>query len=399
MKMKFKSLVFVFTIVLIVSCSKDDNITAIPSSLTSKTYTVSSIYNNSVDGKAKFIKNDDNSTTVELRITSLPAGSPHPVTINYNTAAEGGSVAVTLGMLNDNTGSSSFTFSALDDGTPITYDDMLSFDGYLNVAYSSSQPNNIIAQADIGENALTGVTKTYVLGEKDLPQTSAIVIFYERRNGESLALIQVTNAVNGEMYPAFIYNNSAVETGNIVFTFNPIDGDTGVSATNIKALDDATAFLYSDIVNFDGHINISESQSNIGTIIAQGDIGENELTGVFKTYVLSEVDVPNVFGTATFYERYGGEALAVIYLENTPANGVHPAFIYSNDVATTGSVIFTFNPIDGDTGISKTNVSALDDATEFVYEDVLTVNAHIKVQLSSTQPTTIIAEGNMGAND
>lgn len=399
MKMTIKSLVFVCFLVMFAACSGDDNITPIPSSLTSKTYEISSIYDNSVNGTAKFIKNDDNSVTVELRLTGIPTGIPHPASINYNTAAEGGSVAVTLGTVDGNTGFSTMTFTTLDDGTAITYEELLSFDGYVNIQLSILQPNESIAQGDIGENALTGVTKTYMLGEKDLPGTSGMIIFSERKNGESRAVIQVLNPINGEMHPAHIHNNTAVEGGSIAFTFNPIDGNIGISQTNVATFDDGVSFLFIDIIDFDGYINVHESATNLGTIIAQGDMGQNELTGVAKSYVLNEADVPEINGTATFYSRNNGEALAVIVLENTPANGVHPAYMYSNDIATSGNVIFTFNPVDGDTGVSKTNVAILDDGVGFIYEDVLGVNGHIKVHLSNVQITTIIAQGNIGVNN
>ncbi|HLV38445.1 hypothetical protein [Xanthomarina sp.] len=399
MKMRFKSLVFIWSIVMFVACSGDDNITPIPSSLISKTYTISSIYDNSIDGTAKFIKNDDESVTVELRLTGIPTGSPHPASINYNTAAEGGNIAVTLGTVDGSTGFSTLTFTTLDDGTAITYDELLSFDGYVNVQLSSSQPNESIAQGDIGQNALTGVTKTYILGEKDLPGTSGTVIFSQRKNGEALAVIQLTNAVSGEIHPAHIHDNTAVEGGAIAFTFNSIDGDLGKSQTNVTALDDGTSFLFIDVIDFDGYINVHESQTNLGTIIAQGDIGENELSGVAKSYVLDEVDVPGISGTITFYSRNNGEALAVIVLQDTPINGVHPAYIYENNITTPGNILFTFNPVNGDTGISQTNVATLDDGVAFVYEDVLGVNGHVTVHLSTMQLTTIIAQGNIGINN
>jgi hypothetical protein len=266
------------------------------------------------------------------------------------------------------------------------------------VLYSESQPDHILAQGDIGQNELTDVSKTYSLSEKDVPGISGLATFYERENGEALAIIQITNAVNGMMHPAHIHNNTAVEGGDIAFTFNPVDGNTGISATNIAALDNDVAFLYIDIIDFDGYINVHESDMSLGTIVAQGDIGQNELSGVSTSYVLNEVDTSGISGTATFYGRNNGEALAVIALQNTPVDGLHPAYIYSNDVATTGDIIFTFNPVDGNTGISETNVSALDDNAVFGYDDVLGVNGHINVLLSEAQPT-IVSQGNIGAND
>jgi hypothetical protein len=159
------------------------------------------------------------------------------------------------------------------------------------------------------------------------------------------------------------------------------------------------SFLYIDIVSFDGYINILASETNPGIIIAQGDIGENELTGVSTTYVLNEVDASGISGNVTFYARNSGEALAVILLQNTIMGEMNPAHIYSNDVATGGDIIFNFNPVDGDTGMSQTNVAALLDDSLFGYADVLGVDAHINVLLNDLQPPTVISQGNIGSNN
>ncbi|MFL0353555.1 CHRD domain-containing protein [Xanthomarina sp. GH4-25] len=399
MKTLFKSLILFLPLIILKGCSGDDHITPIDSSQISKTYALSSINDNNVTGHAKFIKNEDNSTTVELDFTSIPTGGSHPAHIHYNTAAEGGDIAITLGTVSGTTGFSTITFSALDDGTPITYDELMSFDGYINVHESETQLDLIVAQGDIGQNELTGVSKTYPLGEKDMPGISGIARFSERENGEALAVIELTNTIDGNMYPAHIHNNTAAEGGDIAFTFNPINGNTGKSFTNVSEFDDAISFLYLDVIDFDGYINVHESETNLGTIVAQGDIGQNELTGDYISYSLDEVDMSGISGTATFYGRTNGEALAVIELQNTPVDGIHPAYIYANDVDTAGNIIFTFNPVDGNTGLSQTNVSVLDDDSVFGFEDVLVVNGHIKVQLSTTQPTIFVAQGNIGSND
>ena len=399
MKKLFKSLILVLPLVVLMGCSSDDHITPIPSSQTSKTFALGSIDDNNVNGTAKFIKNEDESVTVELDFTAIPTGGMHPAHIHYNTAAEGGGIAITLGTVSGTTGFSTMTFTSLDDGTPVTYEELLSFDGYINVHESDSQLDIIVAQGDIGQNELTGVSKTYSLSEKDVPGISGTATFSERENGEALAVIQLSNTVSGDMHPAHIHTNTAVEGGGIAFTLNPINGDSGKSYTNVSELDDATSFLYMDVINFDGYINVHESDMNLGTIVAQGDIGQNELTGESINYNLSEVDVTGISGTATFFQRTNGEALAVIVLENTPVDGMHPAYMYANDVDTGGSVMFTFNPIDGNTGVSQTNLAALDDDTVFGFEDVSDVNGHIKVHLSSTQLATIVAQGNIGSND
>ena len=77
---------------------------------------------------------------------------------------------------------------------------------------------------------------------------------------------------------------------------------------------------------------------------------------------------------------------------------MHPAHIHENTAAQGGGIIFTFNPVNGTTGMSMTNVSALDDDTAFGYEEVLEVNGYINVHLSAEALEIIVAQGNIGAN-
>lgn len=108
--------------------------------------------------------------------------------------------------------------------------------------------------------------------------------------------------------------------------------------------------------------------------------------------------MPGISGHIMFEERMNGEALATIMLVNTPAGGMYPAHIHINNAATGGGIIFTFNSVDGTTGMSKTNVSMLDDGTSFMYDDVLMVNGYVNVHLSATDLATIVAQGNIGIN-
>jgi len=379
------------------NCASDDNITELESKLISTTYTLNPVSDPAVIGDARMIKNEDASITIEIKLSGTLPGETYSTNLRVNTAAEGGTVAISLESLNGTTGRSTTRFTTLDDGTEITYEDLLEFDGFIDVLLNNNSPAIVLAQGDIGQNELTGVSKTYTLVTRDIPEISGNAKFSERKNGEALARIELTNAIPGTEHPAHIHFNTALEGGAIAFTFNNINGDTGLSRTNVSALDDGTPFLYEDLIAFDGYVNAHLSASD-DTVIAQGDIGINGLTGESVVYALNEVDVPEVQGTATFYKRESGEALAVLEIENTIAGDVHPAHIHANDINTTGAVVLTFNPVDGATGRSETNIIQLDDATPFGYDDVLQINGYINVHESTVNLGTIIAQGNIGVN-
>lgn len=386
---------------LITSCSNDDDdiIPPIVDGGDSTTYQLNSVSNPDISGTAKVIDNEDNSITVELSLENTPSGGMHPAHIHFNTAAEGGDIAITLGTVDGSTGMSTVTFSALDDGTPITYEEVLDFDGYINVHASADDLATLVAQGDIGQNELNGNTKVYELGSVAIEDISGTATFSERVNGEALATIVLNNTPADGMHPGHIHMNTAVEGGDIAFTFNPVNGATGISKTNVAALDDDTAFGYNDVLTYDGYINIHLSADELATLVAQGDIGQNELSGESKTYELGSKDVDGIDGTATFEERVNGEALATIMLNNTPADGTHPGHIHMNTAAESGDIIFTFNPVDGNTGMSMTNVAALDDDTAFGYDQVLEVDGYINIHLSADDLGTIVAQGDIGQNE
>jgi len=379
-------------IFFITSCSNDDDATPTPmdpdpdpdmedavTETASKTYVLGSLDVDDISGTARFATFSNDSTVVELKLNNTPDGGMHPAHIHFNTAAEGGDIALSLAIVDGSTGESSTPVTALDDGTAISYDELLEFDGYINVHLSADDLGTIVGQGDIGQNELTGMSKEYTLNSVAIPTIDGAATFFERVNGEALAVIMLNNTPADGMHPSHIHFNTAAEGGDIAFTFNPVNGATGISMTNVAVLDNDSVFGYSDILDFDGYINVHLSSEELGTIVAQGDIGQNELTGTSKEYILDSVAIPGIDGTATFFERLNGEALAIIMLNNTPADGMHPGHIHQNSAAEGGGILFTFNPVIGATGISRTNLAFLNDQTPFGYADVLTVDGYITV--------------------
>lgn len=150
------------------------------------------------------------------------------------------------------------------------------------------------------------------------------------------------------------------------------------------------------MLDYDGYFVIHQSETD-NTIVAQSDIGQNELTTNTITYPLNEVDLTDASGSITFTERVNGEALAVIALTGNPAGGAHPAHIHAGSVATSpGGILFSFTSVTS--GTSSTNVDMLDDGTPFGYSDVLAVSGYVNVHLSTNNLGYLIAQGNIGAN-
>jgi protein tyrosine phosphatase (PTP) superfamily phosphohydrolase (DUF442 family) len=379
------------------SCSNDDGpaVTVV----NSKVYDLGTVGTAGVSGTAKFIENSDATLSIELELKNTTQGGLHPAHIHLNNAADGGDIALTLKPVDGATGKSTTTFKALDNGTAITYQALLDFDGYINVHLSADKLATLVAQGDIGQNDLTDVSKVYTLGSVAVAGIDGTATFYKRVNGEALAIVRLKNTPAGGSHPGHIHMNTAVEGGGIAFTFKPVNGDTGMSATNVSKLDNGTAFGYDQVVAYNGYVNFHKSATELNVLVAQGDIGQNELTGMSKVYQLGSVAIPTIDGTATFYKRVNGQALAVVQLKNTPAGGSHPGHIHINSAAQGGGIAFTFNPVNGDTGLSKTNVSKLNDGTAFGYDQVLTYNGYINFHKSATELNVLVAQGDIGQNE
>jgi hypothetical protein len=273
-----KLILLIFTTTLVISCNDDDdNTVPVGPQPTGDeiVYDLASVSDPTISGTATVIEMDDNSITVELDLDNTVAGGLHPAHIHLNTAAETGAIAITLGTVDGATGRSTINFSAKDDGTPITYTQLLDFNGYINVHKSAAELGILIAQGDIGQNELTGDSKEYELLTKDVPGISGTATLEKRKNGTTLITLMLEGTTAGDEHPAHIHENDAATGGDIVLTFNSVDGATGISRTQVGTLDDATPITYTELLSFDGYINVHSSADDLVTIIAQGDIGSN----------------------------------------------------------------------------------------------------------------------------
>ncbi|MCM4173788.1 hypothetical protein DHD32_20135 [Arenibacter sp. TNZ] len=142
---------FLVSMSLIISgCSKDDSSTK--SSTSVKVYTLSPVSNSKISGKVTFKKNEDGSTTILLEINGSSTDI-HPAFIYLNNLETGGQVAITLAPIDCDCESSSTVITTLDDGTPITYEQLLKFDGHIKIHQNEDHLEIIITQGNIGANS------------------------------------------------------------------------------------------------------------------------------------------------------------------------------------------------------------------------------------------------------
>jgi Cu/Zn superoxide dismutase len=294
-----------------ISCSDDDGYsnpgTPEPpeiSELNSKIYTLGTVGDFGVSGTAKFIENSDATLSIELDLQNTPADGIHPAHIHFNTAVETGGIALTLEDVNGNTGKSTTSFTSLNDGTAITYQELIDFNGYINVHLSATELSTLVAQGDIGQNELTGETISYDLNERDVVGINGTVEFAERVNQTTLVSINLANTLTDGIHPAHIHENDIATTGNIIVGLNPVIGDTGISKTQVSSLVGGAAITYTELLTTNAYINVHLSDDDLETIVAQGNIGSNADTDPespeSKTY-----DVTNTGASAYIFNGEG----------------------------------------------------------------------------------------------
>jgi len=207
----------------------------------------------------------------------------------------------------------------------------------------------------------------------------------------------LNNTQDGNNHPAHIHNNTAAEGGGIAIDLSSVDGTSGMSITNVSQFNDGSAISYDDLNDMDGYINVHLSEGQLQTIVSQGDIGQNVLTGNSVSYDLSSAGGSDISGVVSFYERKNESTLAEILVTGSIGPDSHPAHIHENDVATGGGIIISLTSVNGTTGESLTQISLMDDDTPITFDDITKINGHVNVH-KSTNDFSVVANGNIGDN-
>jgi hypothetical protein len=127
---------------------------------------------------------------------------------------------------------------------------------------------------------------------------------------------------------------------------------------------------------------------------------ESEFTGNEVVYNLQPGSVYNIFGTITFKEKTDGTAFIVVDLKGTEGALQHPVHLHLGDISAPDADVAAFlNPIDGQTGKSETNLIRLADEQPITFNELIDLNACIKIHLAETGPDRdiILAAGNIGS--
>jgi hypothetical protein len=81
------------------------------------------------------------------------AGNSHPAHIHANNAVTDGPIVLDFNPVDGATGKSETSVTMLNDGTAITYEQLIAYNGHVNVHKSTAEIGVIITQGNIGSNA------------------------------------------------------------------------------------------------------------------------------------------------------------------------------------------------------------------------------------------------------
>lgn len=135
------------------SCGKDDNIepTGVNEIIVDQIeYNLTTMNDSGITGKATFTRDSNENTTILIELNNTNTDE-HPAEVRFNSAAEGGPIAITLEPCT--CAISTTVVKQLDDGTPIDFDKLLNLDGHVSILDSPANRDIVVATADIGINA------------------------------------------------------------------------------------------------------------------------------------------------------------------------------------------------------------------------------------------------------
>ena len=135
------------------SCGNDDNIepTGVNEIIVDElAYNLTSANGSGITGTATLTRDSNDNTTILIQLDNTNT-EEHPSYVRFNSASEGGPIAITLEPCT--CAVSTTVVTQLDDGTPIDFDKLLNLDGHVSIQDSPANPDLVVAIADIGINA------------------------------------------------------------------------------------------------------------------------------------------------------------------------------------------------------------------------------------------------------
>lgn len=278
-KLTLYKLLFSVTALFVISSACSDTSTGLePGDLTGEyvSYELDATGDSGLTGTLTFAERIDGFAEVTVELSEVPVEKEYSVQINSGTILQGGDLLIKLEPV-DESGESVTTVSADAEGNTVSYEDLIEINGHLNVYSSENETETILAQADVGGNKLTGEALVFDIEEENESAITGSVEFLERISGNILAVIELSGTDPAQTHIARLYSAGDEENdnGEHQFTFSEIDGESGISYTDLYELNDESEFLYEDLKEFEGSVHIYYSEDDL-TLLATATMEPEE---------------------------------------------------------------------------------------------------------------------------
>jgi hypothetical protein len=90
--------------------------------------------------------------------------------------------------------------------------------------------------------------------------------------------------------------------------------------------------------------------------------------------------------------------LLEIELAGTQAGDSHPSHIHNGSVSNPGGIAVSLTPVNGATGVSRTNISMTDSGDAFGFNEAENFTGYINIHESMMNLANVLAQGDIGSN-
>lgn len=129
-----------------IACDKNNDTTVTPRK---KEYSLLPVGGSGVTGKVTVSENADKTFNVLLALDKSVKDTVHISHIHNGSISSPGPVAIPLANI---TGTGAAAQATTSNINKFTYDSLLNYNGYINVHYSASRLDSLVAQVNIGKN-------------------------------------------------------------------------------------------------------------------------------------------------------------------------------------------------------------------------------------------------------
>jgi hypothetical protein len=165
-----KSILALFIFVAITSCNDKELNADFTGAELEIAMIPGTVEGNTTSGLVVIKERSDGRAQIEITLNNVLTNALHPVHFHFGSLDDNGEVATFLTLLKeeDGIGKSTTILDQLDDGTSLSFSQLIEFDGSIKIHFEASGPmeNKILASSNIGVN--TPDNQAYLIGLKNI---------------------------------------------------------------------------------------------------------------------------------------------------------------------------------------------------------------------------------------